>query len=244
MENGLLIGLSRQMTLRRMLDVTANNIANMSTAGFKLERPLLSSHEAGGDARAADGGAIHFVRDYGFMRDFTPGQLEPSGRPLDVALGGDGFFSIQTPEGETRYTRDGRFTLNAEGQLATAAGHLVLDDGGAPIDLPTDGVTPTIDANGAILLDGGAIAQLGIVRFDDTAALTKAGDGGYATDQQALPAEDPQARQGYIEESNVNPIEEITRLIDVTRTYQSVSNLISTDEDLRRRAIDKLSGVR
>jgi flagellar basal-body rod protein FlgF len=244
MENALLISLSRQMTLRRALDVTANNLANMSTAGFKLERPMLSAHEAERPARAADGGAIHFVRDWGYARDFTQGQLAPTERPLDVALDGEGFFTVRAGDGETRYTRDGRFTIDAVGQLATAAGHSVLDENGQPITMPADGAPPVIDETGAILAGGGAVARLGVVRFDEQAALEKAGDGTYRSDEAAQPADDAQVRQGYVEDSNVNPIEEITRLIEVTRAYESVTRMLSSDEDLKRRAIDKLSAVR
>jgi flagellar basal-body rod protein FlgF len=245
MENAILIGLTRQLTLRRALDVTANNIANMSTTGFKLERPLLAEHDAARPARADDGKrSVTFVRDWGFMRDFSPGALEHTARPFDVALAGEGFFTVQTPDGETRYTRDGRFSMNAEGQLVTSAGHLVLDDTGAPIATPPGGDPPAIVDGGAVLVNGAKIAQLGVMRFDDTAALEKAGDGTYRTDAPAQPMPDADVRAGYVENSNVNAIEEITRMIDVTRTYQSVSRMISTDEDLKRRAIEKLSSVR
>jgi flagellar basal-body rod protein FlgF len=244
MENALLIGLSRQLTLRRALDVTANNLANMSTSGFKLERPMHAAHEAARPARAADGGAINFVRDWGFMRDFTQGQLEPTARLLDVALDGDGFFTVQAEGGEPRYTRDGRFTIDAQGQLATSAGFAVLDTDGRPIAMPADGAPPVIDETGAILAGGGTVARLGIVEFAQNAALEKAGDGTYRSDSPALPTDEVRVRQGFAERSNVNPIEEITRLIDVTRAYESVSRMISSDEDLKRRAIDTLSGVR
>ena len=198
----------------------------------------------GGDARAIDGSSVTFVRDAGFMRDFSPGQLDPTARPFDVALGGDGFFSIQSPEGDIRYTRDGRFEINAAGQLATAAGFLVLDDGGAPIDVPQGDEPLVINTSGNVIVDNATVATLGVVRFDDTDALVKTGDGAYQTDQIALPVAEPDVHQGYVEQSNVNPIEEITRLIDATRTYQSVTKMISTDEDLKRRAIEKLSAVR
>lgn len=244
MENALLVGLTRQMTLRRALDVTANNIANMSTAAFKLERPLLSAHEAGQPARAADGGPINFVRDWGFARDFSQGRLEYSSRSLDVAIDGEGFFSVRTQDGETRYTRDGRFTIDADGELATAAGHKVLDDGGATIPVPENGQEIVIDATGAVLADGGAVATLGLFRFDEVARLQKAGDGTYTADIPALPVAEPNVRQGYIESSNVNPIAEITRMIEVTRSYESVTRMLSTDEDLKRRAIEKLGASR
>jgi flagellar basal-body rod protein FlgF len=244
MENALLIGLTRQMTLRRALDVTANNLANMSTAGFKLERPMLSAHEAGRPARAADGAPISFVRDWGFARDFAQGQVEPTQRPLDVAIEGDGFFTVQARNGETRYTRDGRFTIDAQGQLATAAGFPVLDADGRTITMPADGAPPVIDETGAILAGGATVARLGLVQFTQNAALDKAGDGTYRADTPALPADEARALQGFVERSNVNPIEEITRLIDVTRAYESVSRMLSSDEDLKRKAIDTLSGVR
>ena len=245
MENALLIGLSRQLTLRRALDVTANNIANMSTTGFKLERPLLGDHDAARPTRADDGKrSVTFVRDWGFMRDFSPGELEYTARPFDVALAGEGFFTVQTAEGETRYTRDGRFSMNAEGQLVTAAGHLVLDDAGAPIAAPPGGDPPTVVDGGAVIVNGATIAKIGVVRFDEPAALEKAGDGTYRTDAPALAMPDGDVRAGYVEGSNVNAIEEITRMIDVTRTYQSVSRMITTDEDLKRKAIEKLSMVR
>lgn len=244
MENALLVGLTRQLTLRRALDVTANNVANMSTAGFKVERPLMGASEADRPARTADGGSISFVRDWGLARNFTPGQLELTSRPLDVALRGEGFFTVETPEGETRYTRDGRFSVDPDGQLTTAAGHLVLNDVGSPINVPADVTEFLIDDSGAILAGGQRVAQLGVVRFADNTSLDKAGDGTFRSDAPAVAVEDPDVRQGYVEQSNVNPIGEITRLIEVTRAYESVTRMLSSDEDLKRRAIDTLSGAR
>lgn len=243
MENALLIGLTRQMTLRRDLDVTANNIANMSTAGFKLERALFAEEEAARPARAADGGRVAFVRDIGLARDFAPGALEHTGRTFDVALESDGFFAVDA-DGATRYTRDGRFALDAQGQLVTAAGAPVLSDTGTPITIPAVAASTTITPEGAVMVDGASVGRLQVVRFDNLAALDKAGDGTFATDAAASPVDQPDVRQGYVEKSNVNPIAEITRLIDVTRAYESVTKMLSTDEDLKRRAIDKLAGVR
>lgn len=243
MENALLVGLTRQMTLRRALDVTANNLANMSTAAFKLERPMLSAHEAERPARALDGAPITFVRDWGFARDMSQGALEATQRPLDVAIEGDGFFTVRTQDGETRYTRDGRFTFDADGELATAAGYKVLDDGGQTIAQPEDNLEIVIDPTGNILAGGGAVARLGVVTFEEPALLEKAGDGTYRSGAGGDPAE-AAIRQGFVEASNVNPIEEITRMIEVTRSYESVTRMLSTDEDLKRRAIEKLGAAR
>jgi flagellar basal-body rod protein FlgF len=244
MENALLVSLSRQMTLRRALDVTANNLANMSTAAFKLERPMLSAYEAQRPARAEGGAPISFVRDWGFARDMTQGELEATARPLDLAIEGEGFFTVQTRDGETRYTRDGRFTFDADGELATAAGYKVLDDAGQPIPQPEDNTDIVIDPTGNVLAGGGAVAKLGIVTFEEPALLEKAGDGTFRSAAAGTPAADAQVRQGYVESSNVNPIEEITRMIEVTRSYESVTRMLSTDEDLKRRAIEKLGAAR
>ncbi|MGD2132229.1 MAG: flagellar basal-body rod protein FlgF [Maricaulaceae bacterium] len=244
MDNAVLIGLSRQLTLRREMDVTANNLANMSTSGFKFERLLLNDIAADRPAQADDGGPITFVSNWGLARDFTPGQLEPTQRPFDVALRGEGFFQVETENGEILYTRDGRFALNADGELSTADGRPVLDDGGATIVLPAGADGLVIDQSGSITVDGQALGRIGVVDFDNLGALEKTGDGLYRTDEPSLPVDAPQIAQGYVEKSNVNAIAEITRLIDVTRSYESVTRMLSSDEELKRRAIDKLSGVR
>ena len=244
MDNAVLIGLTRQLTLRREMDVTANNLANMSTAGFKFERLLMNEQAAARPARAEDGEPITFVDDWGLARDFRPGQLEPTGRPFDVALRSEGFFAVETEGGEVRYTRDGRFAMNADGELTTAAGHAILDDGGAPIVLPQGEGQPVIDPRGTITLDGAQVGRIGVVTFERLGRLEKTGDGLYRTDEPELPVDEPEMAQGYVEKSNVNAIAEITRLIDVTRSYESVTRMLSTDEELKRRAIDKLSGVR
>jgi len=243
MENALLIGLSRQMTLRRALDVTANNLANMSTAGFKVERSIVTEHQAARPARVAGGGPIAFVRDAGLSRDFSTGSLAHTSRPLDLAIESDGFFAIEA-DGETRYTRDGRFTLDGEGRLVTASGASVLTESGGDISIPLGAASIVITTSGTVRVDGQELGRLRIVRFENVAELNKVGDSAYVTDAEALPVDQADVQQGYIENSNVNPIAEITRLIDVTRAYESITKLLSTDEDLKRKAIDKLAGLR
>src|SRR5690606_36835818 len=153
------------MTLRRELDIVANNIANADTAGFKAEQLLLGT-EVGERARNAFvRPGVSFVLDHGVGRDFSQGALEQTGRTLDFAIEGDGaFFRVQEGDGEA-YTRDGAFTLDPEGRLTTQAGNAVLGDGGEIILDPLLG-TPTVAEDGTITQDGQVTGRLNVVRFD------------------------------------------------------------------------------
>ncbi|VAV89621.1 Flagellar basal-body rod protein FlgF [hydrothermal vent metagenome] len=245
MENAIMVALSRQMTLRRELSITANNLANMTTAGFKVEN-LLLSQKTGATARHQDGPSrINFVQDWGVARDFSDGQIETTGRPLDVALVGPGFFAIETPDGE-RYTRDGRFSMDETGTLTTSDGMLVLDDSGAPILLDAFGSAPEIDSKGIISVNGQEVGRLRIVNFPELKELTKQGDGRFLApeDAEIIDVETPKVMQAFLERSNVVPILEINRMIQVTRTYQSVSNMMKLEEDTSKGAIERLGRVR
>ncbi len=244
MENALMVALTRQMTLRRELSITANNLANMTTAGFKVEKLLLAPKE-GATASHTDGpNKINFVQDWGVARDFSDGRIEITGRPLDVALVGKGFFAVETPDGE-RYTRDGRFTVDETGSLSTSDGMMVLGDTGAPILMDAFGGTPSIDQKGVISIDGAEIARLKVVGFASLGELAKDGSGRYRAPEGAVPEtiENPQVMQAYLERSNVVPILEINRMVEVTRSYQSVSNMLKSEEDTSRQAIQRLGKV-
>lgn len=241
MENAAYVGLSRQMTLRRELDVVANNIANADTNGFKVEQ-LLVGAEVGERARNAFvRPGVSFVLDNGVGRDYGQGALEQTGRTLDFAIEGEGaFFKLRDGAGEA-YTRDGAFTLDAEGRLTTQGGAAVLGDGGEIILDPELG-EPSVGADGTISQDGQLVGRLSVVRFDTLGALEKGGDGLYrnASNAQAQDAPDARVRQGMLEGSNVNPILEITNLIEIQRAYESVTRMIENTTDLSRRAVERL----
>lgn len=241
MENAAYAGLSRQMTLRRELDVVANNIANADTNGFKVEQ-LLVGTEVGERARNAFvRPGVSFVLDNGVGRDYGQGALEQTSRVLDFAIAGEGaFFKLRDGAGEA-YTRDGAFTLDAEGRLTTQGGATVLGDGGEIILDPELG-EPSVGADGTISQDGQLVGRLSVVRFDTLGALEKGGDGLYrnASNAPAQEAPDAQVRQGMLEGSNVNPILEITNLIEIQRAYESVSKMIENTNDLSRRAVERL----
>lgn len=245
MENAAYAGLSRQMTLRRELDVVANNIANADTNGFKVEQ-LLVGTEVGDRARNAFvRPGVSFVLDNGVGRDFSAGALSQTGRALDFAIEGDGaFFKLQDGAGGEAYTRDGAFTLDPTGQLTTKQGQAVLGDGG-PIVLDTTLGEPSVGADGTITQNGQTVGRLSVVRFDSLGALEKGGDGLYRNASNATPtdATDAQIRQGMLEGSNVNPILEITNLIEIQRAYESVTRMIENTNDLSRRSVERLGRV-
>jgi flagellar basal-body rod protein FlgF len=241
MQNAAYVGLSRQMTLRRELDIVANNIANADTTGFKVEQ-LMVGTEIGERARNAFvRPGVSFVLDNGVGRDFSQGALSQTGRNLDFGIEGEGaFFKLQDGNGEA-YTRDGAFTLDPEGRLVTQQGAAVLGDGGEII-LDTAKGEPSVGADGAITQDGQIVGRLSVVRFPTLGALEKGGDGLYrnASNAIAVDATDARIRQGMLEGSNVNPILEITNLIEIQRAYESVTRMIENANDLSRRAVERL----
>ena len=244
MENAAYIGLSRQMTLRRELDIVANNIANADTTGFKVEQ-LLVGTQTGGRARndSVSSGAS-FVLDNGVGRNFDQGALKQTGRDLDFAIDGEGaFFKIADGAGEA-YTRDGAFTLDPEGRLVTKAGAAVQGDGGDIILDSARGPVGVAD-DGTITQEGQPVGRLSLARFEALAALTKDGDGLYrnASNAPAVEATGVQIRQGMLEGSNVNPLIEITRLIEISRAYERATKMIEQTTELSRRSVERLGRV-
>ncbi|MDZ4364530.1 flagellar basal-body rod protein FlgF [Brevundimonas sp.] len=244
MENAAYIGLSRQMTLRRELDIVANNIANADTTGFKVEQ-LMVGTEVGARARNDNvRPGVSFVMDTGVGRDYGQGALQQTGRTLDFAIEGEGaFFTLQDGAGEA-YTRDGAFTLDPEGRLTTQGGLPVLADGGEIILDPALGAV-SVAPDGSISQNGQPVGRLSVVRFETLSVLEKGGDGLYRNTSNAQPMEatDARVRQGMLEGSNVNPILEITNLIEISRAYERITKLIEQSTDLSKRAVERLGRV-
>jgi len=240
-ENAAYIGLSRQMTLRRELDIVANNIANADTTGFKVEQ-LLVGTEVGERARNdAVRPSVSFVLDKGVGRDFGQGALKQTGRDLDFGIDGEGaFFTVNDGVGEA-YTRDGAFALDPEGRLVTAGGAAVQGDGG-DIVLDTSKGPVSVGEDGTISQQGLPVGRLTLARFETLAVLSKDGDGLYRNRSNATPIEatGAQVRQGMLEGSNVNPLTEITNMIEISRAYESVTRMIENNNDLSRRAVERL----
>ena len=253
MQNTLLVGLSRQVTLERQMDVIANNVANVNTNGFKADRSLFQEFLMPGAhednfAPGRDRQLSH-VQDRATFHDFAQGAAEQTKNPLDVAIDGGGFFVVQTPAGE-RYTRDGSFQINNQGQLVNASGYPVLGSGGPITFQQTDKqITIASDGNVTVVEGSNRIdsvrGKLRLVSFAQAQRLQKEGGNLYSAADGATAASDTasRVRQGFVEKSNVNSVLEMSRMIEVTRTYTQISAMLQQQSDLHKSAIEKLADV-
>lgn len=237
-----MVALQSQRVLQRRMDIAAVNLANINTTGFKADG-LIAEEVSDTGAETSDAPSdVRFVRDITVVRDMAQGPTARTGNPLDVAIEGEGFFMVQGPNGPL-YTRDGAFALNADGQLVTSGGRPVLDAGGAPITLEGEGGAPTIGRDGAITADGNEVGRIGVVRFARPGALEKMGENLWDAAGQASSEFEGVLVQGALEGSNVNPVVELTNLIEISRAYQSAARIVGDADDLRQRAIERLGRV-
>lgn len=244
METAIYIALSRQDALRRQLAVTANNLANMNTTAYKAEQMLFVEYlnaPDGVDPTSPD--AVSMVTDQAVVRDTTEGPVEHTGNPLDVAIDGPGFLVVDTAGGP-RYTRNGRLQIDAEGKLVDVNGLAVLDDTDRPLIIPANAGQIAIDGEGNLTSDAGPIGRIRIVEFDDDFGLTPLGAGLYATNELPQDADDSNLVQGALEGSNVQPIVEMTQMIEISRSYQSIQNFIKSEHERQKQAISQLGTVK
>jgi flagellar basal-body rod protein FlgF len=251
MQNALLIGLSRQMTLERQMDVVANNVANANTNGFKADRSLFEQYLNSGaheDNFVGSDRRVSYVQDRGTFRDVGQGPMEETKNPLDLAVDGNAYFAVQSAGGE-RYTRDGKFSLNNQGQLVTSNGNLVLGNAGPITFQPTDHDINVAPDGTVTVLEGSARVdsirgKIRMVSFDDPQKLAKQGANLYAQGSANQQADTKSTvRQGYIEKSNVNAVGEMSRMVEVMRSYTAIANLLQQQSDLHKSAIEKLADV-
>jgi len=251
MENALLVGLSRQMVLERQMDVVANNVANVNTNGYKADKSLFQEYLKTGaheDNFIGRDRAVSYVLDNGTFKDFAQGPTEPTKNPLDVAIDGAGFLVVQTAAGE-RYTRDGGLQINNQGQLVTAAGDIVLGNSGPIVFQQTDHDV-SIATDGNVTVQEGTSrtdavrGKLRMVSFANAQQLLKEGTNLYsAGNAVAQPDTASKLQQGFIEKSNVNSVTEMSRMIEVTRTYTQIATLLQQQSDLHKTAIQQLADV-
>jgi len=239
-ENAQLISLSRQIALQRQMDVVANNMANITTTGFKGEQLLFEEYVMP-VARDRDfptmDQPLSYVQDWATVHDMGAGSIEQTGNDLDVALNGDGFFAVQTGAGE-RWTRSGAFQLNSTGQLVDLNGNTVLGQSG-PIQFGSEETGITIAADGSVSSSAGAKGRLRMVEFDNPQALTREGNNLFSGGTPVA-ATNTRAMQGFIERSNVSGVSEMAEMIRVTRAYESTASMTQRQDDLRRNAIQRL----
>ncbi|MFZ6765365.1 MULTISPECIES: flagellar basal-body rod protein FlgF [Acetobacterales] len=243
MDSPSIVGLSGQLALRQQLDVTASNLANASTTGFRGDRTLFQSHVS---RLAVPGREVAFVQDRATYVDTRQGGIAQTGNPLDLAIDGDAHLAVERPGGARGYTRDGRLKISADNTLTDSAGRPVLGEDGGRITLPDAASRLEIRADGTILvtLEGGRAepaGRIGLFRGSDPRALRKAGDG-LLEIADAAPAPPGAARlvQAALEASTVQPVQELANLTLLQRAYDSLQQAVSEDDSRLRRMIETI----
>jgi flagellar basal-body rod protein FlgF len=251
-ENYSLVGLSRQIALARELDVVANNIANINTTGYKADNTVFQEFVMPGaranEFRGSDR-RVSFVQDRATWIDLSQGPVQPTGNPLDVTISGNAFLTVQTPRGE-RYTRNGALQINAQGQLVTSEGLTVVGQNGPIVFQPNDreisiGIDGTISVREGQNTTDAQRGKLKLARFDQPQRLQKDGTSTYMAPAGVTPQvpTDAKVTQGAIEKSNVHSVMEMTRMVEITRTYTQIAQILQNQSDMRRSALDKLAEV-
>jgi len=228
------VTLTRQSGLLREMQVVAHNIANISTTGFRREGVIFAEHVR----RTEEGPSLSMGHASARHVDLRQAGLSQTGGAFDFAIQGEGFFRIETPEGP-RLTRAGSFTPNAEGELVTPDGHRLLDLGEAPIFVPPDAGAVALAADGTLSAGGQPVAQIGLWRPTDPLSLRH--QSGTLFDATAVePVETSVLLQGFVEDSNVNPISEIARMIAVQRAYETGQGFLDKEDERMRGVIQTL----
>lgn len=235
-----LVLIANQDALSRAMDVVANNIANVSTTGFKRQEILFDTYVS----RPAPDEKIQFGIDSGTFRDAAQGPMQATGNPFDLAIQGAGYFPIQTKAG-TRYTRGGSFQLNSDGDIVTASGDKLMGDGDQSINIPIDALDVNISSDGVITAMQGAskleLGKLKFVTFKNEQNMHLEGTGLYSTTEQPTPDTESQVVQGMLEQSNVEAVTEITRMIAIQRYFEMSAHLLDLDNQRQLNAISRLS---
>ncbi len=234
---GHMEALEGALLLERKLEVAANNMANVNTTGFKKQRITFREYllsQVDGSRRTAKGPVV--------TTEFAQGATHQTDNPLDFAIEGEGFFAVQTPQG-VRYTRDGNFTLDAQKQLVTRQGYPVLGNG-APIILDdTTGRGIWLSGDGRFFVDETQTNVLDVVTFEDPTSLRRLGANLWEPSSRNVvptPVENPSIKQGYLEDSNVNPLESMLELMDCYRAYEAQQKTIQTVDQLDNKAANEV----
>ena len=236
MDNPVYTTLTRQSGLLREMQVLSHNVANLSTAGYRREGVIFSEYmrHLGGTEEPLSMAAANARQTY-----LTHGTLAQTGGVFDLAIEGDGFFAIETPEGE-RLTRSGHFVTNADGEMVTADGFRLLDIGGAPIFVPGEARGVSIGRDGTISVDDQPLGQIALVRPGDPSLLRRANGTLLEAQGEVFPAGNAILHQGFLEESNVNPIVEMTRMIEVQRAYEMGQKFLEREDERVRAVVQSL----
>lgn len=237
MDNGIYIVMSRQTALFRDMAATSNNLANANTTGYQAER-LSFEQYLQKDNNLGSHNKMAFANDARSFRDTREGNLRHTGNPLDVAVSGDGYFMIETPNG-VRYSRAGAFSLDGEGRLINADGYSVLDNAQQPIEFPPEANEIVIGKAGNISVNGEDFGTIGVARVQNPQTLVQQSGGLYKTDGEVeiLGEDDITMAQGMLENSNVQPVVELTHMIEVSRAVGSIAKYMEAMYELQRKTV-------
>lgn len=235
METAGYVTLTRQSGLMREMEIIAHNIANAATTGFRQQGLVFSEYiEA-----VQNGDSLSMAAARVKKTSLAQGILTQTGNPLDLAIEGNGYFQLETPDG-VRLTRAGAFNVNATGDIVSADGHLVLDIDGAPINVPPGEADLTVAADGTLSLGDQLLGQLGIVEPEQGADLRREAGVLFQTDSALVASPDGLVLQGHLEGSNVDAISQLTRLIEVQRAYEMGQRLLDMGDERSKSALQTL----
>lgn len=226
--------LTRQSGLMREMQVVANNIANLSTAGFRREGMIFSEYVD----RMEHDPSLSMANGNTRLVDLTQAGVSQTGGAFDLAIQGEGFFLVETPNGQA-LTRAGAFTPSAAGELVTPDGNRLLDLGGAPVFIPPGAAKVAVAEDGTVSADGQPLARIGLWGPTDPTALRHQG-GTMFTAGEMQPVEGATILQGFLEDSNVEPVSEIARMIEVQRAYEMGQKFMDAEDQRMRGVIQTL----
>ncbi|HVI49891.1 MAG TPA: flagellar basal-body rod protein FlgF [Candidatus Sulfotelmatobacter sp.] len=241
MENTSYIALSRQSALWREMEVVANNMANANTPSYKAQQMMFKDFVVKTKTDTTPfGRKVDYVQDVGVLRDTREGPMTQTQAPLDIAIHNDGYFVVDTPTGQ-RYTREGHFRLDETGMMVNSAGYPVLQTTGQPIVFAPNESQINVTGDGTVSTENGVIGKIRVVGFDNDQSLQSAGSGMYMTTSQPNDIATPSVVQGMLEQSNVQPVIETTKMMDILRNYEGIQKLIDGENDRQSTAMKILS---
>jgi flagellar basal-body rod protein FlgF len=241
MENTSYIALSRQSALWREMEVVANNMANTNTPSYKAEQVMFRDFMVKTKTDSTPfGRKVDFVQDAGLLRDTREGPMSQTGAPLDISIHNEGYFVVDTPSGP-RYSREGHFRLDETGMVVNSAGYPLMQTSGQPIVFAPNETQITVSGDGTVSTENGTIGQIRVVKFGNEQNLQNAGSGMFMTNDTPTNIDRPQLVQGMLEQSNVQPVTEMTNMMTILRNYEGVQKLIDEESTRQQQALKILS---
>lgn len=230
------VALTRQSGLLKEIQSVANNIANLSTTGYKREGVVFAEMV---EALPVEGGSVAMTAARGRFTDDLQGSLVQTGGDLDLAIEGEGFFTVDTAQGP-RLTRAGAFARSPDGEIVNMDGHRLLDEGGGPITIPFEAKAVAVSADGTLSVDGEPVARVGLVTVEDQTKLFRESGVLFRAEGGTIPVESGRVIQGYLENSNVNAVAEMARMVEVQRTYEYGQKLMDQNDERIRLVVRTL----